>query len=103
MGEIDGLGSLRESVDAAAGVIVAFLEGGEGGGGGAFEAEGGDCFVEVEFGGGGALGGGKRLVMSSFVSIVDKKTYSDSHCEGFSNQLMISVDVADADELWRLP
>ena len=99
MGEIDGLGSLREGIDAATGVVVALLEGREGGSGCAFEAEGGDCFVEVEFGDGGALAGGERLAKSIYMDIINQNTYSDSHCEGFSNQSMILVEVAEIDEL----
>lgn len=49
MGEVYGLGLGTEEVDAAPGVVVALFEGGEGGGGGAFEVEGGGDFVPVEF------------------------------------------------------
>ena len=60
-GEIDRLRRGRELGDAAAGIVVAFLEGEESGGGLAFEAEGGGDFVPVEFRGGGALEGWKGV------------------------------------------
>lgn len=49
MGEIDGLGLVLQQVEAAAGVVVALLEGLQGGCGLAFEAEGGGDFGPVEF------------------------------------------------------
>lgn len=55
MSEVDRLRLSGESVDFAASVIVAFLEGGERGGGLAFEAEGAGDFGPVEFQGWGAL------------------------------------------------
>lgn len=55
-GEIDGLGLLGEGGKLAAGVVVTFLEGLEGGGGGAFEAEGAGDVGPVDFRGYGALG-----------------------------------------------
>lgn len=49
MREVDGLGLRLEEVDAAAGVVIALLEGLEGGGGLAFQTEGGGDFGPVEF------------------------------------------------------
>ena len=54
--EVDGLGLRLEQVELAARVVVALLEGLEGGGRLTFEAEGGGDFGPVEFQGGGALG-----------------------------------------------
>jgi hypothetical protein len=61
VGKIDGLGLGLQQVDAAAGVVVALLEGLDGGCGLAFEAEGGGDSVPVEFCGGGALGVGSAV------------------------------------------
>ena len=63
MGEVDFFRLGLQEVDAAAGVVIALLEGLEGGCGLAFEAEGGGDFVPVEFEGGGALEGGERGVL----------------------------------------
>ena len=54
--EVDGLGLRLEQVKLAARIIVALLEGLEGGRRLTFEAEGGGDFGPVEFQGGGALG-----------------------------------------------
>jgi len=62
-GEVDSGGEGGEGVELAAGVVVAFFERGEGGGGLAFEAEGGGDAVPVDFEGcGGALFLGVGLV-----------------------------------------
>lgn len=53
--EVDGLGKLGESLEFTAGIVVALLEGLEGGGGLAAEGEGAGHFGPVEFGGGAAL------------------------------------------------
>jgi len=58
VGEVDGLGCVGEGLHFAAGVVVAFFEGGEGAGGAAAEAELGGEFAPVQFEGGAGLGGG---------------------------------------------
>lgn len=55
--EIHGLRLGLQSGEFAPGVVVAFFEGLEGGGGAAFEAEGGGDAGPVDFCGGGALEG----------------------------------------------
>lgn len=46
--EVDGLGLVGEHLDFAAGIVVAFFEGREGGGGAAAEVELGGDFAPVE-------------------------------------------------------
>lgn len=57
MGEVDLLGLLGQDLDLAARIIVALLEGLEGLGGGATEAEFGAQVGPVDLGGGAALNG----------------------------------------------
>jgi hypothetical protein len=57
VGEVDSLGLLGEDLDLAARIIVALLEGLEGLGGGATEAEFGAQVGPVDLGGGAALNG----------------------------------------------
>ena len=87
-GEIERLGSFGEELDFAAGVVVAFFEGGEGGGCLAFEAEGGADFGPVDFKGGTSLwevGEKMSVLVRTHRSIPVKgkdqlmMTYSDSH------------------------
>lgn len=58
VGEVDLLGLLRQDLDLAARVVVALLEGLQGLGGGAAEAEFGAQVGPVDLGGGAALEGG---------------------------------------------
>lgn len=55
IGEIDVLWLRGEKIEFASRIVIALFEGKEGGGGLAFETEGGGDFGPVEFGGGGAL------------------------------------------------
>lgn len=83
MGEVDGLGLLGQSLDLAARVVVTLLEGLEGGGGLATEAERAGDLDPVDLESGAALFGELAIVtIRSEAILVDAITYG-SHFEEF--------------------